>query len=207
MRSDDRPRAELRRFLRRLPLAIVGAALLWLAVRPIYDPALAWVTQGLSRLTEQPAATQIVVLDGTATIGRRDLRADSARFTLAMAQVDFNLVPFLALMLALPGWVRRDGLMRLATALLMLFMAHALTLLWQVQFLFATSLGPWSQATYSSLERNVIGSLKYFFDIPLTFTLPLLLWVGFFAAQVFPMLGIELPKAAAPPSPARRHSS
>ncbi len=190
MSSSPKPRADLRTFLRRLPLTLIVAALVWLGVRGAYNPALAWVTQGLARLTEAPWATQIQVDGDHAIVGRRDMRADSGRLKLSLTQVHFNLVPYLALLLALPGWWRRDGLQRFGGSLLLLFMSHVLALLWQVKFFFATALGPWSTANYSSLAREALGGLKYFFEIPVTFTLPLLLWTGFFSAQVFAMLGM-----------------
>lgn len=191
MPSDVKRRAELRAFLRRLPLTLLVAALAWLALRQAYNPALAWVTQGLSRLSEAPWATQIVVDHDHVIIGRRDMRADSGRLRFSLTQVHFNLVPLLALVLATSRWWRRDGWQRLGGALLLLVISHVLTLLWHVKYFFATAMGPWSQATYSNLSREVYGALQYFFDIPVTFTLPLLVWVGFFSAQVFAMLGIE----------------
>ena len=187
--------------MRRLPLALLAAALIWLALRQAWDPALGWVTQGLSRLFEAPWATQIVVDQDHAIIGRRDMRADSGRLSQSLTQIEFNLVPFLALVLAIKGWWRQDGLQRLGGALLLFFMSHVLSLLWHVKYFFATSLGPWSQAGYSDAARQVYGALRYFFDIPVTFTLPLLLWVGFFSTKVFALLEIE---EAIPPGGTRR---
>jgi hypothetical protein len=198
MPSAARPR-ELRTFLRRLPLALGVAALLWLGVRDTYGAALAWMTQGLARLFEAPAATQIQADGDAAVIGRRDMRADSGRLRYGLTQVHFNLVPFLALLLALRGWARRDGPVRLVAALAVLFASHMLNLLWHVEFFFATAMGVWSREVYSDTAREVYGGLRYFFDIPLTFTLPLLLWVGFFHELVLPMLGVETEDAAGVP--------
>jgi hypothetical protein len=204
MPSSPKQPAELRRFLRRLPLTLLAAALLWLAMRPAWDETLAWVTQGLARLAEAPWATQIVVDGEHAIVGRRDMRVDSGRLSLSLTQIHFNLVPFLALVLATSGWWRRDGWQRLLASLTLAFMSHVLTLLWHVKFFFASSLGPWSHEVYSDFAREFYGTLQYFFDIPVTFTLPLLLWVGFFSPQVFAMLGIALPDTQAQPRPRKR---
>jgi hypothetical protein len=54
-------------------------------------------------------------------------------------------------------------------------------------------MGPWSRANYSDVARNVYGTLRYFFDIPVTFALPLLLWIGSFPQKVFALVGLPAP--------------
>jgi hypothetical protein len=184
-------RSERQRFWRRLPWTLLAAVCLWLAVRPGYNALLCYTTQGLCRLFEQPPVTQITSDGEAAVIGRSDLRADSGRLRYSLTQIHFNLVPWLALVLALPGWRRQDGWQRLTASVLVLWISHVLCLLWQVQFFFATGLGPWSAATYGPFAREVLGALRYFFDLALTFTLPLLLWVGFFSERVFSLLGLD----------------
>lgn len=177
------------RFWRRLPWALLGSVVLWLAVRPAYDSALTFTAQGLCRLFEHPPVTQVGSDGEAAIIGRTDMRADSGRLRYPLTQIHFNLIPALALVLALPGWRRPDGWVRLASLLLLLAISHVLALVWHVQFFFATGLGPWSLANYGAFTRELLGGLQYFFDIAVTFTLPLLLWVGFFRERVFALLG------------------
>lgn len=176
--------------LRRLPLTLLLAVGVWFVVRPVYNPALVWVTQEMARLFEYPRAT-IITLDGSyALIGRSDLRADSGRLRYSLTQVHFNTVPFLALFFALPGALRNGGWRRLAGALGALAASHSLTLFLQVKAFFAFQLGPWSAVHYTNLERNLIGGARYFFDIPVTFALPFVLWVAADSDRVLTFLGL-----------------
>jgi hypothetical protein len=187
------PAAEMRTFLRRLPLALAGAVVLWALARPIYTRALCATAQFLARVAEVPPASAVVPQGSDALLGRTDMRADSGWLKFPLTQIHFNLVPFLALALALPHPLAGRGWRRLLVALAILAAAHSLALLFQLKFLEAFSMGPWSQANYSDLARNVYGSLRYFFDIPVTFALPLLLWIGTYPQQVFALVGLGAP--------------
>jgi len=183
--------SELRRFLRRLPLAVLAAAALWLAVRRPYNEVLCWVTQTVARQMEYPRAA-IVQVDGDhAILGRTDFRSSSGQLRISLVQINFNLIPLLALSLALPGWHRRGGWQQLLSALALLALSHILALFLQLKCLYAFSLGEWSATNYGVLARNVYGGLRYFFDIPVTFCLPLLLWVGTFPDRVLALAALE----------------
>lgn len=184
---------ELRVFLRRLPVALVGAVILWALARPVYTPALCATAEFLARLFEVPPASAVVLQGGDALLGRTDMRAGSGWLKFPLTQIHFNLVPFLALVLALPRPLVAGGWRRFLLALAILAASHALSLLWQLKCLEAFSMGPWSSANYSDVARNVYGTLRYFFDIPVTFALPLLLWVGIFPKQVFALVGLGDP--------------
>ncbi|HVN31694.1 MAG TPA: hypothetical protein VMT45_06875 [Thermoanaerobaculaceae bacterium] len=187
------PAADIRTFLRRLPLALAGAVVLWALARPIYAHALCAATQFLARVAEVPPASAVVLQGDDALLGRTDMRADSGWLKVPLVQIHFNLVPFLALALALPRPLAGGGWRRLLLALAVLAASHVLALLFQLKFLEAFSMGPWSQANYSDLARNVYGTLRYFFDIPVTFALPLLLWIGTYPQQVFALVGLGAP--------------
>lgn len=183
--------SELKRFLRRLPVAIAIATTVWALSRPAYNQAVCWTSQGLARLLESPAAASIVAEGDNALLGRIDLRADSGRLRLSLIQVHFNLIPFLALVLALPGSLRGRGWQQLLFGLGLLFCSHVLTVIWHLKTLYAFSMGPWSRINYTDFERNVFASLRYFFDIAVTFALPMVAWVGLFAEKVLPLLGLD----------------
>jgi hypothetical protein len=187
------PAADIRTFLRRLPLALAGAVVLWALARPIYAQALCAATQFLARVAEVPPASAVVLQGDDALLGRTDMRADSGWLKVPLVQIHFNLVPFLALALALARPLAGGGWRRLLLALAVLAVSHVLALLFQLKFLEAFSMGPWSQANYSDLARNVYGTLRYFFDIPVTFALPLLLWIGAYPQQVFALVGLGAP--------------
>lgn len=184
-------RAKRHPFWRRLRWTLPLALGLWLLVRPAYNTFLTFAVEKLCRFWENPPATRVVVQGEKAVIGRDDMRTDSGWLGYSLTQIHFNFIPTLALILALPGWNRHGGWEKLVWAMLLLEASHVLTLLWHVQFFFATSLGPWSEATYGPVSRNLLGILQYLFDIPFAFTLPLLLWASFFWDQVAELLGLS----------------
>jgi len=188
-----KPNDSLRPFLLRLPLALACAVVIWYVARSVYNPALCAVTQFVARTYEIPPASLVMERDNDALVGRSDLRSDSGWLKVSLTQIQFNLVPFLTLVLALPHWFRGGAWRRVILGLLMLALSHVLALLWHTKCYEAFSLGPWSRATYSNLARNVYGGLRYFFDIPVTFTLPLLLWVWAFPERVFAIAGMRAP--------------
>ena len=187
----SRRRDELSRLLRRLPLALVAAMAVWLLLRPLYDPLVCTAAQVVARFYEYPRVAQIDVVEGSAVIGRSDLRSDSARMTLPLTQVTFNLIPFLALALATPRALAGSGWRRVIVGVAILAAVHAMGLVLHLKFFYAFSLGEWSRTNYSDLSREVYGGLRYFFEIPVTFALPLLLSVGLFSERVFAVLGFS----------------
>jgi hypothetical protein len=139
---------------------------------------------------EVPRASAIVLQGDDALLGRTDLRAGSGWLKLPLIFLHFNLVPFLALVLALSHPFAGGGWRRLLVALAVLVASHIVSLTLHLKVFEAGSMGPWSQANYSNLERDVYGTLRYFFDIPVTFALPLLLWVGAYPRAVFALVGL-----------------
>jgi hypothetical protein len=190
MRSHT-PRSELGRFLRRLPVAILAGAAIWFVVERPYNVALCWAAETVARQGEYPQAAMVQADGDHAILGRTDLRTDSGRLRISLTQITFNLIPFLALVLATPGALGRSGWRQLAYALPLLALSHLLALILQLKCFYAFSLGPWSDANYSALGRNVYGGLRYFFDLPVTFCLPLLLWVGAFPDRVQELGGLQ----------------
>jgi hypothetical protein len=186
-------RSELAGFLRRLPIALAAAVIVWLVAKPYYNEAICWTAQGLARLIEYPRAALILVQADDAMLGRSDLRTGSGWLKTPLTQVHFNLVPFLALVLAVPRPFAGGGWRRISIALGVLAAAHVLSIFLQYKVFCAFSMGAWSRANYSDLGRNVWGTLRYFFDIPVTFALPLLAWVAALPDKVFALLGIDNP--------------
>jgi hypothetical protein len=191
----------MRSFLRRLPFALAIAATLWLLSRPAYNPALCAAAQFVARLFEVPPASAVVLQGNDALLGRTDMRADSAWLKVPLAEISFNIVPWLALALALPHPFAGRGWRKLVLAFAVLAAAHTLALVFHLKFLEACSMGAWSRANYSDLAREAYAALQYFFDIPVTFALPLLLWVGAYPQQVLALVGLD---SGTDPRPASR---
>lgn len=186
-----RSSADLARFVRRVPVAAIAAAAIWFAVRPVYNPVVCTLGQAVARFFEYPRVAKVVLDGKDALIGRTDLRADSAWLKVSLTQIHFNLIPFLALFLAMPKPFKGGGFKALLAALGLLLASHVVALFLNVKVYYSFNLGAWSRINYSDFSRNVYGGLRYFFDIPVTFALPLLLWVGFFPERVFRLLGFD----------------
>jgi len=183
-------------FLRRLPVTLIAAVVIWLLLRPIIDTAVAGLAQTLIRSFEYPRVTRLVVEDHRAQVRRTDLRTDSRVPSVSMTEVTFNTIVLLALYLALPRPFSRKQIERLFMGWCVLYLSQSINLLFHVKTLYAMGLGEWSQHHYSDLARNVFGFGRYFTDLPGRFSFPFLIWLGFNWDVVMKMLGIQLEEDA-----------
>jgi len=178
-------------FLRRLPVTLIAAVVIWLLLRPVIDTAVAGLAQTLIRSFEYPRVTRLVVEDHQAQMRRTDLRTDSRVPSVSMTEVTFNTIVLLALYLALPHPFSRRQLERLFMGWCVLYLSQSINLLFHVKTLYAMGLGEWSQHHYSDFARNVFGFGRYFTDLPGRFSFPFLIWLGFNWSVVMKMLGIQ----------------
>jgi hypothetical protein len=176
-------------FLIRLPLALCISMAVWLALRPVIEPAVAGLAQTLVRAYEYPRVTRMIVDDHRVQVRRSDFRTDSQIPTVPLTEITFNSIVLLALYLALPRPLSRRQLERLVMGGCVLYLTQALNLLFHVKTLYAMGLGEWSQQKYSDLARNAYGFLRYFTDLPGRFSFPFLIWLGFNWDLVMGMLG------------------
>jgi hypothetical protein len=153
-------------FLRRLPLALIAAIVVWLLLRPAIDWAVAGLAQTLIRSFEYPRVTRLVVQDHRVQMRRSDLRTDSNIPSVSMTEISFNTIVLLALYLALPRPFSRRQLERLFMGCCLLYLSQAMNLVFHVKTFYATGLGEWSQQFYSEFARNVFGFCRYFTDLP-----------------------------------------
>ena len=178
-------------FLRRLPVTLIAAVVIWLLLRPAINTAVAGLAQTLVRSFEYPRVTRLVVDDHHAQMRRTDLRTDSTVPSVSMTEVTFNTIVLLALYLALPHPFSRKQLERLFMGLCVLCLSQSINLLFHVKTLYSMGLGEWSQHHYSDLARNIFGFGRYFTDLPGRFSFPFLIWLGFNWDVVMKMLGIQ----------------
>jgi hypothetical protein len=178
-------------FLRRLPVTLIAAIIIWLLLRPVIDWAVAGLAQTLIRSFEYPRVTRLVVQDHHAQMRRTDLRTDSKVPTVSMTEVTFNTIVLLALYLALPRPFSRRQLERLFMGWCVLYLCQSMNLVFHVKTLYAMGLGEWSQHHYSDLARNVFGFGRYFTDLPGRFSFPFLIWLGFNWEGVMRMLRVS----------------
>jgi hypothetical protein len=178
-------------FLRRLPVTLIAAIIIWLLLRPAIDWAVAGLAQALIRAFEYPRVTRLVVQDHHVQMRRSDLRTDSKVPSVSMTEVTFNTIVLLALYLALPRPFSRRQLERLFMGWCVLCLCQSVNLVFHVKTLYAMGLGEWSRYHYSDLARNVFGVGRYFTDLPGRFSFPFLIWLGFNWEVVMKMLNVS----------------
>jgi hypothetical protein len=178
-----------RSFLRRLPLTLVVAMLIWLALRPVLDSAVTGFTQLLVRSFEYPRVTRLVTENHQAKVVRSDFRTDSGIPSIPLTEKHFNTIVLLALYLALPRPFSRRQLERLFMGWCLLYLTQALNVYFHVKCLYAFSLGEWSVLHYSNFARDFYGFWRYFTDLPGRFSFPFLIWLGFNWDLVIQLLG------------------
>lgn len=207
MARDERPRGGAPdtvasphlRFLRRLPLTLLVAMLVWLALRPVLDTAVPWMTEILVRAFEYPRVTRLEPVDHVVRLIRADFRTDSKIPTIPLTENHFNTIVLLALYLALPRPLSRKQLERLFMGWSVLYLTQTLNLYFHVKTLYAIGLGEWSEQHYSDLARNFYGFWRYFTDLPGRFSFPFLIWLGFNWDHLLRL--VARPEAVAPTDP------
>ena len=183
--------ADNRRFVRRLPVAAIVALVVWILLRSTLDGAVSGFAQLLIRAYEYPKVTRLVVVDHRAEVRRADLRTDSLVPTVALTEIHFNTIVFLALCLALPRPWSRKQLERLVMGWSVLYLTQSLNLLFHVKFLYASAFGAWSFQQYTEAARNIFGFLQYATDLPGRFAFPFAIWIGFNWDRVMPVVGLS----------------
>ncbi|REJ84150.1 MAG: hypothetical protein DWQ36_17125 [Acidobacteria bacterium] len=182
-----------RRFLRNLLLAFVPVVVVWLVLTPLYDRFLIRATENAVRLIESPDQTTLKPHETHyALIYRGDLRGQTSTghvYSLRVTDIHFPVLLLAAMFLAVPGVALRERAIRLAWALLFSVFFHLLSMVFWVQFAYATQLGNWSMENYSALGRNFWGLGKHLLDLPFKFAWPLVLWFAFFGSRLLTRRG------------------
>ncbi|MCA1581472.1 MAG: hypothetical protein LC796_08780 [Acidobacteria bacterium] len=150
----------------------VAGLAVWLALAPPYESAVASVSEAVLRLGERPAVTRLTARRGEFVVDRSDFPPAAPRPGLPSADLHFNFVILAALLAALPP--ARASRIFLAFALL--FAVHVVALCCQVESLYATRLGAWSEANYGAFSRNVWASAFHVYQIAGRFAAPFAIW-------------------------------
>ena len=176
------------RFVLGAVLWMIPVVALWLVLTPFYNKFLTTSAENLVRLTERPSVTRLLEHDDHhLVITRTDVPSpkgflDSVRTT----DVHFPLIMLGAFFLAVPGVPWRKRLENLGWATLISIFFHIVSLLFWVKFVYATQLGEWSAENYSTFRANFWGLGKHLLDLPFKFSMPLLLWAGFYLRELLP---------------------
>ena len=150
----------------------------WFAFSAPYERAVAAAAQAVTRLLERPATTTLAAGDGEFRVDRADFPPDSPRPGLPAADLHFDFVLLAALFALTPRPLRGENLARFGVATAILFAVHVAALCAQIQSLYATSLGPWSEAHYGPVARNLWAGGFHFWQIAGRFAVPFVLWWG-----------------------------
>lgn len=166
------------RAMLRLAAGFAAGLAFWFAFATPYERTVAAAAGFLLRLCESPAVTSLSASEGEIRVERSDFPPASARPGLPAADLHFNFVLLAALFALAPHPLepRRFGRFWLAAAAL--WAIHVLALICQVESLYATSLGPWSEAHYGPFARNLWAAAFHFYQIAGRFAAPFVLWWG-----------------------------
>ena len=160
----------------RLLLGFGAGLAFWFAFSAPYERFLAAASGALIDLFEKPSVTRLSAAKGEILVDRADFPPSSARPGLNAADLHFNFV-LLAALFALtrhPLAPRPFGRFWIAAALLAA--VHVIALIFQVEGLYATSLGEWSAAHYGVFARNFWAGGFHFYLIAGRFAAPFFLW-------------------------------
>ncbi len=182
MRTRARATSWSTRFVRRLLIWLVPAAVVWLLVTPFYNRFLAAAGERLTRLSERPGVTRLYMADDHfLLVTRSDYAAEKGHlYRIRVTDLHFNLILTGALFLAVPGIPRGRRWENLGWALLISIFFHIVLLFFFVKFVYATQLGSWSGEHYGFFAQNFWGMGKHLLDLPFKFALPFLLWALFY---------------------------
>lgn len=176
------------RFVLGIALWLIPVAAVWYFLTPIYNVFLKTAAENLVRLTESPDATRLLEHDKHHfLITRTDFAtAKGSLGSVRTTDVHFPLVMLGALFLAVPGIAWRKRLENLGWAALISVFFHIISLLFWVKFTYTTQLGEWSADNYNAFQINFWGLGKHLLDLPFKFSMPLLLWAGFYLKEILP---------------------
>jgi len=162
----------------RLAAGFAAGLAFWFAFSAPYERAVAAAAQAVTRLLESPPTTTLAAEKGEIRVDRADFPPDSPRPGLPAADLHFNFVMLAALFALTPKPQSGANVARFAAAAGLLFVVHVAALCMQVQSVYATSLGPWSEAHYGPVARNLWAGGFHFYQVAGRFAAPFVLWWG-----------------------------
>jgi hypothetical protein len=130
----------------------------------------------LTNVFESPDVTRLSAGNGEFLLDRRDFPPGSARPGLPAPDIHFNFVLLAALFAMDPHPLEGRHLVKFLSAAGVLWIVHVLALVFQVQSVYATGLGAWSDAHYGKVSRNFWAAGWHFYQIAGRFAAPFALW-------------------------------
>lgn len=163
----------------RLALGFGAGLAFWLAFSAPYEKSVAGAATFLMRLFERPAVTSLAAPGGEFRLDRSDFPPASPRPGLPAADLHFNFVLLAALFALAPHPLEPRRFGRFWIAAGCLWAIHVAALVFQVEAVYATRLGAWSDAHYGAIARNLWAGGFHFYQIAGRFAAPFALWLAF----------------------------
>jgi len=165
-----------RRSLLRLAAGFGVGLAVWFAFAAPYERSMAAAGQVLLRAFEKPPVTRLEASGGEIIVDRSDFPEASPRPGLPAGDLHFNFVLLCALFALTPRPLSPGHFGRFWAAAALLWVVHVAALAVQVESVYATRLGPWSEAHYGPLARNLWAGAFHFYLIAGRFAAPFALW-------------------------------
>jgi hypothetical protein len=165
-----------RRSLLRLAAGFAAGLVVWLVFAAPYERSMAAASEALLRAFENPPVTRLEASRGEIIVDRADFPEASPRPGLPAGDLHFNFVLLCALFAMTPRPLSPGNFGRFWAAAALLWVVHVLALVVQIESVYATRLGPWSEAHYGAVARNLWGGGFHFYLIAGRFAAPFALW-------------------------------
>lgn len=162
----------------RLALGFAAGLAFWLVFAAPYERTVAGTAGFLIRLFERPPVTSLSASNGEIRVDRSDFPPASPRPGLPAPDLHFNFVLLAALFALGPRPLEPKRFGRFWIAAAGLFAIHVVALVFQVEAIYATRLGEWSDAHYGAVARNLWAGGFHFYQIAGRFAAPFALWWG-----------------------------
>jgi len=157
-------------------VGFLAALAFWFGFSRSYERGLAAGGELLLNVFESPDVTRLDASGTEILVDRRDFPPGSARPGLPAPDIHFNFVLLATLFALDPRPLSGRHLARFLAAAAALWLLHVAALAFQVQFVYATNLGPWSDAHYGAVARNFWAAGWHFYQIAGRFAAPFALW-------------------------------
>ena len=150
---------------------------IYVLITPLYDRAIAAVTEKTLNAFERPDVTRMHRADdGNVTVDRRDFDPRSKRPGIPLRDLTFNFVLLCALFAANERPVSDRNIGGFLAASAVLSLTHVVGAVTEVMSIYALKLGMWSQIHYSAFERNFWGAANHFDRLVLMYAIAFALW-------------------------------
>jgi hypothetical protein len=138
---------------------------LWLAMAPHYPRMVARPATAIVRAIESPNATRLRPEGKLLVVDRTDFPTVSARPTIALHDLTFNVILLVALFAASAPMLSGRNVAGFIGALVVLYLTHVIAVVLGVEATYALRLGKWSEAHYGAFARNAWGAAEHFYRL------------------------------------------